>query len=400
LSQPINAVLLEAAELLAAGEPRKAIRLLRPVVAAQPHDGEAWCRLAAAYLDAGEAAAALDAATRARALGADAGWAHRVAALALSELARHGEAAVAARAAVRAKPTDWRCHVTLAEVLAADPAAPEPVTKAPGSPRGGATEGGVLAGDDLASGGISDAGAAEPGRGSAAKDAARRAVELAPSQPRPYEVLGDIALRSRDWGTAEWAYRSALRLDPDTDHARRNLALVDQHRSRSRSERAGAAAGRGNAPGSGTGTSPTPSRAAEAVVWRMVARLAAVLAAGAVLLMLAGQPTPTRWLAWGGAALLAVMGGVVVRVAGTVPRGGVRPLARLVRRRLLLGVATVLLGLGVLLLAGWMVAVFFGASTVQPLVSSGLCAVLALVITVPGGAVLRRRRARARRANR
>ncbi|GDY33735.1 hypothetical protein [Gandjariella thermophila] len=364
MTDPITAVLLRAAELTASGRARKAVELLGPVVAAHPHHAEAWGRLAAARLDAGDAGGALDAATRALALGVDAAWAHRVAALALSELGRHGEAAVAAREAVRAKPGEWRCQVTLAEVLAA---APE--------------------GDDAEAAG-----------------AARRAGELAPDEPRPYEVLGDIALRGGDRGTAEWAYRKALRLDPDADHARRNLARLTRQRSRRLSWRfPGRPSGRfsrrlprGLSRRRGAPAAPTgaPPLGAERVLWRLLVRLAGVLAAGTLLLVLAGQSASGRWLGWGGIALLAVLAAVTVRTVGRVPRGGLRPVARLVRRRPMLALGTALLGAALLVTAGWTVAVVAGMATVQPLVPAGLCALLAMAVSVPGRLVLRHRRAR------
>jgi Flp pilus assembly protein TadD len=351
LAEPITAVLLQAAELTAAGRPRKAVELLRPVVAANPHHPEAWARLAAALLDAGNAGEALDAATRALALGVDAAWAHRVAALALSELDRHDEAAVAARAAVRANPGEWRCQVALAEALAARAATDDDATEA--------------------------------------ADAARRASKLAPGQPRPYEVLGDLALRVRDWGAAEWAYRAALKLDPQAEHAKRNLALVGRQRARRR-----------GAPTTPSTPTTAPPVGAEAVLWRLVVRLAAVLAAGALLLVLAGQSGSARWVGWGGIALLVVLVGVTVRSVGRVPPGGLRPLVRLFRRLPALALAAVLLGVGLVVLVGSTVAAVAGVAGVQPLVPVCLCAVLALAVSVPGRVLLRHRRRSTRRARR
>ncbi|MEO6090102.1 MAG: tetratricopeptide repeat protein, partial [Umezawaea sp.] len=122
MSEPITALLVRAAEYTASGRPRQAIDLLRPALAAHPHHAEAWCRLAAAHLDAGEPDPALTAAKRALVLDGDQAWAQRLAALSLSELGRQSEAVVAARESVRRKPADWRCQVVLSEVLATDPA--------------------------------------------------------------------------------------------------------------------------------------------------------------------------------------------------------------------------------------------------------------------------------------
>ncbi|MFD1147445.1 tetratricopeptide repeat protein, partial [Saccharothrix hoggarensis] len=189
MSESIAAAVVRAAELTARGLPRKAIDLLRPVLVANPLHGEAWCRLAAAHLDAGEPDPALDAAKRALVLNGDTVWAQRLTALALSELGRHAEAVVAARECVRRKPDDWRCQVVLAEVLAEDPK------------------------------GLHEA-----------VDVARRAAHLAPSEARAFQVLGDAALRLRDWGTAERAYRTALRLDAGADDVRANLGTVRRKR--------------------------------------------------------------------------------------------------------------------------------------------------------------------------
>jgi asparagine N-glycosylation enzyme membrane subunit Stt3 len=63
----------------------------------------------------------------------------------------------------------------------------------------------------------------------------------------------------------------------------------------------------------------------------------------------------------------------------------------------MLALATVLLGAALLVLVGWTVAVIAGTSTVQPLVPVLLCALLAMVVSVPGRVVLRHRRSRAHR---
>ncbi|ONI85580.1 hypothetical protein ALI22I_27770 [Saccharothrix sp. ALI-22-I] len=328
MSESIAAVVVRAAELTARGLPRKAIDLLQPVLVANPLHGEAWCRLAAAYLDVGEPDPALDAAKRALVLNGDHAWAQRLTALALSELGRHTEAVVAARECVRRKPDDWRCQVVLAEVLAASPQ--------------GSRE---------------------------AVEVARKAAHLAPTEARAFQVLGDAALRVRDWGTAERAYRTALRLDPGDDDVRANLATVRRKR--------------GGAP------MPPPSgealHAAHVLVWPALSRLAALLVAGGLLLMLAGMPKPTPLLGWFSGLLvvgcLAVVGQLLLRA-----RGGVRrALFRLPRHRPKVAVVVAMFGVSAIVLVAWTVALFLGATTMQPLVIAWMCALVGGAVVVLGG---------------
>lgn len=328
MSESIAAVVVRAAELTARGLPRQAIDLLRPALVVNPLHGEAWCRLAAAYLDAGEPDPALEAAKRALVLDGDAAWAQRLTALALSELGRHTEAVVAARECVRRKAGDWRCQVVLAEVLANSP--------------DGQRE---------------------------AVAVAREAAHLAPTEARAFQVLGDAALRVRDWGTAERAYRTALRLDPDADDVRANLATVRRKR--------------GGAP------IPPPSgealAAAHALVWPALSRVAAVLVAGGLLLLLAGMPKPTPALGW--FAALLVVGCLVVVGASSLraPRAVRRALVRLPAHRPKVAVVVAMFGLSAVILLAWAVALVLGATTMQPLVIAWLCALLGGTVVVLGG---------------
>ncbi|MBB5957606.1 tetratricopeptide (TPR) repeat protein [Saccharothrix tamanrassetensis] len=327
MSEPIAAVAVRAAELTARGFPREAIDLLRPALAANPLYAEAWCRLAAAHLDVGEPDPALSAAKRALVLDGDHAWAQRLAALALSELGRHTEAVVAARECVRRKPGDWRCRVVLAEVLAA----------APDTRREAVDEG-------------------------------REATRLAPGEARAYQVLGDAALRIRDWGTAEWAYRNALKLDPVDDDVRANLATVRRKR--------------GASPAPPTGDALT---AAHAMAWPALSRLAVLLVTGGLLLLLAGLPSPTPLLGWFSALLVAAVGLVLLRLLVRARRGVRRALLVLPRYRPRVAAATTMFGLSTGILAGWTVALFLGGTTMQPLVIAWLCAVLGGSVVVLGG---------------
>ncbi len=298
----VTATLLRAAELTAAGQPGQAVALLRPVLLSHPEHADAWCHLAAAHLDAGEPDPALTAAKRAIVLGGDPAWAQRLAALALAELDRPAEAVVAARESVRCKPLDWRCHVVLAEALASHP---------------------TLAGDALG--------------------AARRAVELAGDQARPYQVLGDAAMRARDWATAQWAYRAALDIDPHDPEVRANLDAV--HRNRAR------AAGAGGLTGADL---PQALAGAERALRALVRRLVGLVAVGTLLLLLAGLPAPSTALT--APALL------LVGLAG----------------------AAALLALAVLLTAGWALALASGTRGLSTLAVAFGCALAAGVLCRPG----------------
>ncbi|WP_447006066.1 tetratricopeptide repeat protein [Saccharothrix isguenensis] len=327
MPQSIAAAVVRAAELTALGLPRKAIELLQPALAVDPLHGEAWCRLAAAYLDAGEPDPALDAAKRALVLNGDHAWAQRLTALALSELGRHTEAVVAARECVRRKPRDWRCQVVLAEVLAATPQ------------------------------GLREA-----------VEVAWEATHLAPTEARAFQVLGDAALRARDWGMAERAYRTALRLDPGDDDVRANLATVRRKR--------------GGAP------IPPPSsealHAAHVLVWPTLSRLAAMLVAGGLLLLLAGMPKPTPVLGWFTGLLVVACLGVVGLLLLRARR--VRSaVLRLPRHRPKIAVVAVSFALSVLVLTGWTVALLLGATTMLPLTIAWLCALLGGAVVVLAG---------------
>ncbi|MGX7827277.1 tetratricopeptide repeat protein [Actinokineospora sp. 24-640] len=187
MAELIDAVLADAARLTAAGRPQAAIETLRPVIAEHPDHPGAWCGLAAALLDVGDAQHCLDAAKRAITLGEPA-WAHRLASLALTELGRHEEAAISARESARRSPGDWRGYVTLAEALG--PIAP-----------------------------------------AEALAAARRAVASAPEEPRTHEVLGSAAERAGDADAAREAYAESLRLDPTNPDVREALARLGRRTS-------------------------------------------------------------------------------------------------------------------------------------------------------------------------
>ena len=321
MADPIDTVLLRAAQLTADGRPHAAVELLRPVVTDYPDHAAAWCRLAVALLDTGALDESLAAAKRAITLG-ERSWAHRLASLALVELGRHDEAVACASEAVRRDPTDWRCHVALAEALG-------------------------------------------PGAAEEALTTARRAVALAPGEARPLEVLGDAAARMQDLPLARKAYREALRLDPGNVHVAASLDRL--------SSRTAPVAPEPPPPA----VPPAPfGRSERIAVWLLLRRMAGWLVAGALVLLLAGRPSPSPALIWPGFGLMLFMLGLAGHGWLRLPPGGRAAFAVVLRVEPLAVVATLSLAVSVLLLAVWTVGLSLGARGMQ------------LLGVVLGGAIL------------
>lgn len=427
MAPPIDAVLADAARLTAAGRPQAAIDALRPAIAENPDHPGAWCGLAAAFLDVGEAQRCLDAAKRAITLGEPA-WAHRLASLALTELGRHEEAAISARESARRSPGDWRGYVTLAEALA--PIAPAD-----------------------------------------ALTAARRAVSIAPEEPRTHEVLGATAEKAGEADTARGAYQEALRLDPDNAEVRAALArvgrrngggrfgdvpwervtawqeavpdqpepdwtLVDVEQGRfpkdprRKAKRPAAArtvhqpfavddhdTARETGNGSGQGSEAQPpvveesprervvrdadgprprrvrfGRAQRIGLWLALRRSSGWLAIGGFVLMIAGMPEPTRLLAWFSAALVLT----VVALAGVtvfrLPADLRLTPAFLWERDKLMAVGAGAFCAGAGLLAVWTAALALGAGGLSLLTPVVILGLLAFAVGTLGMWRLRHRR--------
>lgn len=227
-----------------------------------------------------------------------------------------------AREAVRRDPADWRCHVALAEALA--PTEPDE-----------------------------------------AIEAARRAILLAPRESRPHEVLGDIAAAADDVALARRAYRDALRLDPGNEHIAASLAGLT---ARPAPEEPPPPPSRPVFPPAQFGR---PQRIA---VWLLVRRISVWLTAGSFLLMIAGLSDPTPVLAWFGLGLLLFVMGLAVRGVLRLPPGGQVSAAALRRAEPLVLASLALLGIALLVLVMWTVAVVLGARGMQMLTVVWACA--------------------------
>lgn len=278
MSGDTDPVLARAADLTSVGDNESAIRLLRQVLASDAENSEAWCRMATAQLAIGASTHALSSARRALQLYAEPGWAYRLISLALTELGRGTEAVSAAREAVHVEPDNWRTHVTLANSLAAHRSA------------------------------------------EVALEPARTAAKLAPEHSRPHEVLGELAEQAGEQHTAEQAYRTALQLDPRSEVAGEGLERLRTHGIAPAARRTSA----DNVPATRRDQSvvrPSPRAssgrvsarlATQLAFSRLVQRASVCLTAGALILLLAGLPTPTQPLSWVGLVVLLVCLGIAV----------------------------------------------------------------------------------------
>lgn len=179
-----------------------AIALLQQLLAAEPTDARAWRLLAYAHDQGGDHHAALDAANRALALDPEDEWGHRLASSALGGLRRWVPAAQAARAAVRLDPANWLGQAHLTHALM-DHAlyAPKIWTNGP------------LVRD--------------------ARQAADRAVELAPDQPDAHYCRARLHQRLQKPKQARAGYRRVLELDPQHPGAITALGEITPSLSRS-----------------------------------------------------------------------------------------------------------------------------------------------------------------------
>jgi tetratricopeptide (TPR) repeat protein len=180
-----ESALTRAEHLLDLHRPQEALRAIAAELARDPNNVSALSLAARAELDLGEPQRARKFASRAAAAQPHAEYPLRLLALSLHALGRFSDSCEAAKSAVANAPNLWQTHYTLAYLSA-----------------------GV------------------PGKSSVAREAARRAVELAPLEAETHAVMGQVALEEGDQATAESALREALRLNPNLAMARNDLGRL------------------------------------------------------------------------------------------------------------------------------------------------------------------------------
>jgi len=169
----------------------EAISHVNSILAVEPQSATAWCLKARAELGRGAHEDALLAAKHAIALTPEAGWPHRLASIALGSAGEHQGAMWHAREAARTEPHEWRSYTTLARALLRDP--------------------NVRA---------------------EARDAALRALQLAPNEPEANMVVGAVAVAERRPDAAAAAYRRVLAIDPQHAAAHNELARLKMPKGR------------------------------------------------------------------------------------------------------------------------------------------------------------------------
>ncbi|HST56703.1 MAG TPA: tetratricopeptide repeat protein [Solirubrobacteraceae bacterium] len=202
-----------------------ATSLLGAVIAVDPENTEAWCLLAAASLELKDFEAALRAAETAISLTPDSEFPHRLASLALRGLHRHADALERAREAVRLDTHEWRAHVCLARALTherrdlveARQAADRALALAPEEVDAHITAGAVALAD---------------GRRVDAEASFRRALTIEPQSSAAHNELARLQMSGRTItnavGLAQAAdgFATAVRIDPHAQVSRHNLEVV------------------------------------------------------------------------------------------------------------------------------------------------------------------------------
>ncbi|MFE7595839.1 tetratricopeptide repeat protein [Streptomyces sp. NPDC057494] len=316
-----STALARAEALYETGRYAQAGELVARHLAGEPEDAEALVLLARCHHRAGDRAAALDAVDQAlraepELLG---GWLMRVHVLLAAR--RFQEAEATARHAVALAPQYWGTHYALGSAL------------------------------------VEHAEHARtPARTVEAYEAARTAVGLAPEEDSAHFLVGLTAQRRGDHATAQRAYETTLRLNPQSSEAHNNLSLL---RLRRRWFRRGAwtQAAEGFVASAALDLQDRKARYnLEAMAWNTAAgaRWVALLGFLASAVALAAIPTPATWadaavpLLVGGAVILGAWAGWAVWMARRVPPRLRRPMllvARNCRPVLFMAGAVGLLGL-------------------------------------------------------
>ena len=179
-------------ELTGLGRYGEAAAVFSGVLGMDPEDVGAMCGLSNCLLALRRPREGLELAGRAAALDPERALAHSLRSRHLLALHRQREALAAAREGVRLRPDDYFALLTLFEVLH------------------------------------------RRRDGREAEQTAARLVERYAGRAEPHNAVGRAALLRRDWRTAERAFREALRLRPQEPIYQSNLALTLERQGRKR----------------------------------------------------------------------------------------------------------------------------------------------------------------------
>lgn len=224
--------------LIELGRYREAAREAGRLIADEPHNADAHCRLALAHLNLEEYEESLAAASQAQAAAPDYEWGHRLASIALGRLNRLIESCNAAEECVRCAPEFPHSLHTLASALMQNGLfvrayhIAEKITQIEPEWSHGWELRAVIA--------ISTHYTAE------ARRYAQRALELDPNSTTAHNILGSAAMRGGENELALGHFLDAARTNPLYKHTQENILLVaGSHESENRSLRIGLLAGLG-----------------------------------------------------------------------------------------------------------------------------------------------------------
>ncbi|MBV8934022.1 MAG: tetratricopeptide repeat protein, partial [Kutzneria sp.] len=173
------------------------------------------------------------------------------------------------------------------------------------------------------------------------------------TQVRPYLLLGDAAVRIRDFSTAERAYRAALRKAPDDSRIRVQLTRL-----------------RRRVPDARPADRPDITQ-----LFQQSARPVCAVVVGLItLLVVAGGSRPAPLLAWGGLVLPPVVAVLALAALVRAPSGSRLALAAAPCRSPLAALACVLLVSALGLALWWAVLINAGSQTIITLVLAWICA--------------------------
>jgi Flp pilus assembly protein TadD len=182
--------LRRASALIDVGRVEDAASVYTNLLREEPDDVQSLCGLSRCLGKLGRTREGLELAERAAALAPEDDWPHRLRSAQLMQLGRTADGLRAAREAVRLDPDGFAPLLTLFEA---------------------------------------ETGRRMAGAATATADRVRRRY---PSQPEAHNCVGRAAMLRRDWRAAEAAFREALQLRPQEPVYQSNLALAVERRGR------------------------------------------------------------------------------------------------------------------------------------------------------------------------